>query len=290
MLMRLIKQILIVLASIFVVGVIALLLFLEFYVPPLSNNFGKVEAQLFVGDSKDQPLIVAFGGSQGGNPWAEDYWSGMRQKFLHEGYAVLSIGYFGTKHGPEALDRISLNAIYDTIIEISKHPNIDETKIALLGSSRGGELALNLASRYTDFDAVVAIVPSHVSFAGLTLTANTSAWIYNGTQIPYVGIPFKGLIPAIRGQSKKAVQLALEDEASVSRSVIPVELTNGPILLLSAKDDQLWPSKYMSDQIVARLREHHFKHYYEHYSFDGGHHDTKRHFEKVFVFLNDHFK
>ena len=84
--------------------------------------------------------------------------------------------------------------------------------------------------------------------------------------------------------------MILEDEKSWEKSVIEVEKINGPILLLSAKDDELWPSKFMSDKIVQRLKEKQFKYYYNHYSFAGRHHDTKKHFDVVFKFLDEHFK
>ena len=195
-----------------------------------------------------------------------------------------------TENTPETLDRISLNAIRDTIMSISDHPKVNKRKIALLGSSRGAELVLNLASRYKDFDAVVALVPSYVNFPSLTTAVNTSAWTFHGDELNYVGIPYTAIAAAIRGESHKAIEIALENLDDRSSSIIPVENISGPILLLSAKDDALWPSKYMSDKIVSRLIEKDFKYYYEHFSFNGGHHDTKKHFDKVFKFLDNHFK
>jgi len=78
------------------------------------------------------------------------------------------------KETPNTLDRISLNAIHDAIIEVSKNTKIDAGKIALIGGSKGGELVLNLASYFDDIDAVIAISPSHVSFPAMTMRSNTS--------------------------------------------------------------------------------------------------------------------
>jgi uncharacterized protein len=271
--------------------VTALCLYLKFHVPELSDKYGKVDAQLYVGDSDNQPLIVAFGGSQGGNTWTEGYWSDMRKRFLNEGYAVLSIGYFLTENTPETLDRISLNAIYDTIQKRSDHPKIDKIKIALLGSSKGGELVLNLASRYGGFDAVVALVPSHVTFPGYTPTLNTSSWTYNDKELDFVKIPYPELIwSVIKNDTKLRLELIIEGTKQSEESIIEVENITAPLLVMSAKDDQLWPSDYMSGMVVERLKEHHFGYHYEHYSFQGGHHDTKKHFDVVFKFLDEHFK
>jgi dienelactone hydrolase len=288
--MRIIKIILISVVSIIIFLTLGLFLFLKFYTPALSENYGKVDYHLYVGDSDNQPLIVAFGGSQGGNTWTEDYWAVIRNRFLKKGYAVLSIGYFNTENTPAYCDRISLNAIYDTIRNVSLHPKINEDKIALLGSSRGGELALNIASKYKDIDAVVALVPSYASFMAQTITANTSAWTFNSEEVPYLPVPLKAIIPAIQGDSYRVCEIILENSESRKDAAIEVEKINGPILLLSAKNDELWPSKYMSDKVVNRLKDNNFKYYYKHISFDGRHHDTKKHFDVVFDFLDEHFR
>ena len=286
----LLKRILILASFGVIILFFGFILFFKFYTPQLSESHGKVDAALFVGESENQPLIVAFGGSQGGNTWAEEFWSEMRNRFLRDGYAVLSIGYFKTKSTPETLDRISLDAIHDTIMRVSNHPKIDKNRIALLGSSRGGELVLNLASRYAVFNAVVALVPPHVTFPSLTPTANTSAWTFMGEEISHVKMPYKAIGLAIRGESLRVAEAIFENESKENETIIQVERINGPVLLVSARDDAIWPSKYMCDRIVRRLHDNNFKYYYEHYSFDGGHHDTKKHFKKIFEFLDHHFK
>ena len=130
----------------------------------MPRNHGHVDLKLFLAETEDQPLIVAFGGSEGGNVFASDQLKQERDKYLERGYAILAVGYFGTKTTPPSMDRISLNAIHDSITNIlSQHPEINKNKIALYGGSRGGELVLNLASRYQDYDAVIAIVPPNVT-------------------------------------------------------------------------------------------------------------------------------
>lgn len=288
--MRLIKRIFIITISLMAVLALVLFLVFEFYIPPLSERHGNVDSKLFVGSSDSQPLIVAFGGSQGGNTWTEEYWAEMRHKFIEQGYAVLSIGYFNSGNTPEKLDRISLNAIYDTIIEASKHPKINSDKMALLGSSRGGELVLNLASRYEEFDAVVALVPSHVSLPASTFTGNTSSWTFNGKEVEYVKIPYKAGWTMLKGDWPETWEIILSNEGKSENSVIEVEKIKGSVLLLSAQNDDIWPSYYMSEKVVNRLNENKFKYHYQHFSFTGSHFDTKTHFDVVFQFLDEHFK
>lgn len=291
--LRIVKRIVLSVLSIIIVLVLGFFLFTKLYTPEISENYGKVDYKLYTGNSDNQPLIVAFGGSQGGNTWTENYWAEKRNDFLNQGYAVLSIGYANTENTPEIIERISLNAIYDTIKKVSQHPKIDPNKIAILGSSKGGELVLNLASRYDDIDAVVALVPSHVTFPGYTITANTSSWMYNGKEVEFIQIPFFKYIwklLTVRGVSQVAREILEEEKTSYEHAEIKVEQINSPILLLSAKNDEAWPSDYMSNQVVNRLEENQFEHHYEHFMFEGSHYDTKKHFDVVFEFLDEHFK
>ena len=56
-----------------------------------------VEAILYLGKGEKQPLVVGFGGSEGGNAWSSDYWKKTRDQFIERGYAFLAIGYLGPK-------------------------------------------------------------------------------------------------------------------------------------------------------------------------------------------------
>ena len=44
---------------------------------------------------------------------------------------------------------------------------------------------------------------------------------------------------------------------------IPVEHTQGPILLISGQDDGIWESSRMSDAVIARLKNTHFQYEFE---------------------------
>jgi len=269
---------------------IGLFLFLEFYKAPLPENHGKLDVQLYLSDQEDQPLVVGFGGSEGGNAWTIDYWKDTRDKFLEEGYAFLAIGYFGMDNTPQYLDRISLDAIHDTIIKVAQHPKIDSDKIALIGASKGGELVLNLSSRYDDIDATVAIVPAHVSFPALSIMANTSSWSYKNEELPYVRAPYKIIIPALKGDLHTAHAMMLENKLGVENATISVENISGAILLLSAKEDQQWSSTMMCEAIVERLKDRQFQYDYKHIAYDGNHYEPLKHFHDVLHFLEKHLK
>jgi hypothetical protein len=62
--------------------------------------------------------------------------------FLAQGYALLALAYFGEEGIPKELDRISLEGVYAAIVDAADHPKVNRDCIALIGGSKGAELAL----------------------------------------------------------------------------------------------------------------------------------------------------
>lgn len=278
------KSTLLTIVLVLVTGVV----YLFTYVPSLSKQHGVVETILYLGDSDNQPLIVAFGGAEGAIDWHRNHIKTKRDSLIQKGYAILAIGYFNAEGTPRDLDRTSLDAISDTIMSIAKNLKIDESRIALIGGSRGGELVLNLASRFNHFNAVIAMSTSNVSFPAITWSANTSSWTYKNKEVSYVPAELNTISPALKGDLYTAHSLMLEDEEAVKKAEIQVENINGPILILSGKDDDQWPATTMSNRIIERLKENNFKFYKEHIILDGGHIEPLKQFNLVYDFLEKH--
>lgn len=279
------KRILLILTLALISGIV----YIFTYIPNLSKQHGVVETLLYLGDSENQPLIVAFGGAEGGIDWHRNHMKSKRDSLIQKGYAILAIGYFNSEGTPKNLDRISLDAISDTIINIAKrNSKINESKIALIGGSRGGELVLNLASRFDHFNAVIAMSTSNVSFPAITWSANTSSWTFKGKDVPYVPAPLKTISPALKGDLYTAHKMMLEDKKALKKAEIEVENINGAILILSGKTDDQWPASEMSDQLIQRLKNKKFKHYNKHIAIDGGHIAPLEHFNLVYDFLDKH--
>ena len=113
---KIIKRILLIITLVFAIG----LIYIFTYVPSLSKQHGVVETLLYLGVSDNQPLIVAFGGAEGGIDWHRNHMKGKRDSLIQKGYAVLAIGYFNEEGTPKNLDRIYIDAISDTIMNIAK--------------------------------------------------------------------------------------------------------------------------------------------------------------------------
>ncbi len=130
--------------------------------------------------------------------------------------------------------------------------------------------------------AVVAYVPSGHLWAGIGTPDDNgkAAWTYRGKPLPFVPQSEAHKVKAQSTPSSLSdpIPLApafLDGMAAVddlTPMTIPVEQTNGAILLISGDDDQMWPSTPFSELVMERLRQQHFSHAYEHLHYpDAGH-------------------
>ena len=255
----------------------------------ITLNTPNAESILYVGKGKNQPLIVGLGGSEGGNAWASDYWKETRDEFIDQGYAFLSIGYFGAKGTPTLLDKIALEDIHNAIMTATDNPKINKNKIAIVGGSRGADLALLLGSYYRDITCVVALVPSHVAFPGHTDHFTTSCWLFQGKELPFVPVNEEAVPFLMKADLRGTFEAMLKDSVAEEKALIKVENINGPILLISATDDEICPSTPMSKKMVTRLDNNKFKYNFEHIAVEGKHDEPLKHFDLVFKFLEMNF-
>lgn len=248
-----------------------------------------VESILYLGKNKNQPLIVGLGGSEGGNAWASDYWEKTRNQFIEKGYAFLALGYFGSKGTPGVLNKISIEDVYNAIRLASKNKLINKNKIAIIGGSRGADLALLLGSYFKEIDCVISIVGSNAVFPGHTSHFSTSCWTYKGKELPFVPVNEEAVPFLMKRDLRGAFTAMLKDTLSVEKASIKVEQVNGAVLFLSATKDEICPSTPMAEMMTARLKSNSFKHHYEHIALEGGHAEPLKHFDLVFGFLETYF-
>jgi dienelactone hydrolase len=235
-------------------------------------------------DGGRHPAVIVLNGSQGGISPPTQFPGGLASR----GFVVFALGHFATEGLPDNLRGIPLEYFETALRWLSEQPAVDSTRIGLLGQSRGAELALLLGATYPAVRAVVAYVPSHVVWPGtLVDSTRAPAWTIGGQPVPgmygretdsavarHAGCP---TAPTCRAPLTRHQFLALlDDSATAARAEIPVERTRGGILLISARDDGLWPSTPMADRIVARLRRHNFAYPIEHKAYAGAGHAIGR--------------
>ncbi|WP_395054179.1 acyl-CoA thioester hydrolase/BAAT C-terminal domain-containing protein [Flavobacterium sp.] len=249
-----------------------------------------VEAILYLGKGKKQPLIVGLAGSEGGNAWTSDYWKKTRDQFTEKGYAFLAIGYFGCKNTSAILDKIAIEDVHNAILEASKNKKINKNKIAIVGGSRGADLALLVASYYKNIKCVVGFVTSHAVFPGHTQEFNSSCWTYQGKELPFIPVNEEAVPFLIKGDLRGTFEAMLKDTVAEEKSLIKVENSKAPILLLSATKDEICPSTQMAEKIIARLKSFQYKYNFKHSAIEGSHAEPLNHFDLVFDFLEINFR
>jgi len=227
---------------------------------------------LFVPEgSVNKPGIIYLTGSGGDM-------SEMRAALLaSHGYISLALAYFGAEPLPKTLTNIPLEYFQKAIHFLQQQEGVDPNRIGVIGASRGGELALLLGSTYPEIKCVVGYVPSAYRCPGV----EGAAWTMNGQILPFIStMGDEQLMIDIQKKlaEGKAINFTpwfnsvISDRAAIQDAEIPVEKINGPILLISGQDDQIWPSDTFSKIIVEKLRENEFKYKIKHLSYpDAGH-------------------
>ena len=210
--------------------------------------------------------LVVLGGSEGGVEGAED----RAAAFASHGYNALAVAYFDPVRSlgtglPPALTLIPLEYFARAINWLRHQPSVDANRLGIVGGSKGAELALLLASRHPELKAVVAYAPSSAAWTSTNVADfGRSSWSERGQPVPF-------LIPRINvGPTANDWYLAALADPNAARGAIPIERANGAVILISGKDDQLWPSSYMACQLMGRLRAHPLPH--RHLDYDGAGH------------------
>lgn len=234
------------------------------------NERGLVGTAYFPPGSERRPAMIVLGGSVGGIPAPGAYSSGLASR----GYVVLGLAYFNAEGLAPQLRNFPLEYFDTAIAWLKAQPTVDPARIGVLGGSRGGELALLLGSIYPAFRVVVASVPSNVVWPGMGDDSETPAWTLNGkpfNQVPGHFIPSDSLLPG-----RDRFLRRMQSREAVARAEIQVERINGPVLLFSALDDQVWPSDIFALRVVERLKARGFKHPVEHYAYENAGHFITR--------------
>ena len=201
------------------------------------------------------PAMIVLGGSEGGIPQGVGHAGGLASR----GYAALALAYFGAEGLPHTLSNIPLEYFQNAIAWLAAQPSVDANHIGVIGASRGAELALLLGSANPRLHVVVAYMPSHVVVRGC---CDPRTWFYAWTA---GGRPIAAMPPPGR-----------RDPIEAQHAEIQVERINGAILLVSGKDDGVWPSSESAAKIVARLQQHHFSFPYESLVYDHAGHGITR--------------
>lgn len=216
------------------------------------------------------PVVVCFGGSEGGLSEAR------AALYAAHGFSALALAYFGVDPLPAGLREVPLEYFKQAFDYLVDKKVCRPGEIAVEGGSYGGQLALLLAATFPEVGCAISYVGSGLVTASVDVegeTETTSAFTLHGKPLPYVELsldPIDWTVPEIA--LAPGYLACLDDEEKARAATIAVENARGPILMLSAADDQMWPSEAFSEVAAIRLRDNNFRHYFEHVCYQNAGH------------------
>lgn len=174
-----------------------------------------------------RPAIVLIGGSEGGLPGTTTC-----SLLASHGYPTLALAYFGLPGLPSELANVPLEYFQRALQWLARRPGADAGKLVMMGVSRGGEGALLVASVYPELvHAAVGYVPNAFVWPGFP-DVTRPAWTLNGQPVPYFTF----------------------DGVPTEAQTIKVERIAGPIFVVGAVLDAIWPSADYVLRIAKRLQ------------------------------------
>jgi hypothetical protein len=173
------------------------------------------------------------------------------------GLAALALAYFGRDALPRALVEVPLEYFETAMAWLRARSGTPS--VSLLGTSKGAEVALLLASRDPAIRAVVAYCPSAYVFMGIVPGEHgppRSSWTAGGRSLPFLPLVPPRLEPSDQpGTTTPVYAAAVEraDRTLLAECAIPVERMHAALLMVSGGDDGVWPAEPFGAAIIERL-------------------------------------
>ena len=211
-----------------------------------------------------RPALIVLGGSEGGGWVARD----RSPRFASRGFAVLGLPYYspGAKDReipelPAAFADIPVERLDAAFAWLKARPEVDASRVALVGVSKGAEFVLIAASRFKWITSVVAIAPTDVVWEGWgpgVEPGKRSSFAFDGKPLPFV--PYREFAEELAGfRTGREVRMRrfqdkgrAADPAAAVKARIEVEKFRGPLLVIGGHDDQVWASGMMAQNISER--------------------------------------
>ena len=196
------------------------------------------------------PGVLLLGGSEGGLGRGG---TALAKGLQAAGFSVLHLSYFRGPGQPRALRHAPLETFDRALAWLSRQPGVDGTRLAVVGSSKGAEAALLIATRHPELRATVAAMPSSVVWPGVDWeyrfgSGEGSSWSAGARPVPFLPYGDFDFAKGIRSRYENGLaRLARHPEA-----IIPIEKARGALLLVCGEADALWPACPMARQITAR--------------------------------------
>ncbi|MDX6239907.1 MAG: hypothetical protein QOG10_4722 [Kribbellaceae bacterium] len=207
------------------------------------------------------PGVVVLGGSDGGLGTA----GRIAGLLSSRGMTALALGYFDLPGLPQQLVGVAVETVARGLERLTELTN---ARPALLGISRGAELALLASSIYPDLvRRAAAVVPSLYLWPGLA-TPNAAAWTMAGQPLPFIpdepeaAAAEVALVNHSTDPAAPYMEAALAIATGVQREAARIRLEDitAPVLLVSGAADALWPSAAQCLTAIEELADDRYQH------------------------------
>ena len=241
------------------------------------------EGILFPGDGSKDKVLIVMSGSNGGMGMAK-----REARFYHEsGIPALSLALFGTSRTSPDLVSVPVEYVQKAVQYLR---GLGYRKIGIDGTSKGSEMALVAASLLPDISCVIARVPSYYVSEGLSGQgkkkgpSGTSCWSYRGTDLPFA--PYKtrsiNMLHVLKTHKELRIRDINSDKDVTADNIIPVEKINGPVLFISSRHDEVWPSYESACLMEERLEAAGFAFAHKHVVFENMSHAAITHLPWIY--------
>ncbi|MBL9039638.1 MAG: acyl-CoA thioesterase/BAAT N-terminal domain-containing protein [Archangium sp.] len=205
------------------------------------------------------PAVLVLGRPEGGARQATH----LAQALLNAGFVTFGVWYVDPENPalPATLERVPLEYLHTALEVLKESRDVRPDRLGVIGLGRGGEAALLLAAQTAELKAVVAVAASGVAWPAPGGAA--PAWTSGDAGVAF--LPLGAAAPTTRldgqGRELRADRPVYADgyqratPAERAAAEIAVERIAGPVLLLGAGDDQVWPSCVLSQVAFDRLRD-----------------------------------
>lgn len=207
--------------------------------------------------------LIVVGGSEGN----DNIPLNLGRMFAQEGITTLGLCYWNVPGLPAELVEVPLESV-ERAAAFLKRSGFE--RVAMYGISKGGELTLLAASLIPDITCAAALSPLNYVMCGITGngslakkgTANVSSWTWRGEPIePFVPgfeVDKAGIVRRL--VTERQLDMCWLYERALQKAPVGAEIAveniGGPVLVVCAADDRMWPSAPACRAVEERLRAH----------------------------------
>jgi dienelactone hydrolase len=181
--------------------------------------------------------------------------------FAAVGFVALALRWFGGEGQPPGICEIPLEIFF---LATNRLLQEGVERIAYIGTSKGAEAALVVATLDPRIDLVMAISPTSVVWANSGVGRDglawplRSSWTYRGEPLPFVRYDLSARIvmvdglPSFRSYTEQSLITFAGD---IEAATIQIEDARADIILAAGSADALWPSDVFAHALAKRRKD-----------------------------------